>query len=62
MCGGVQGKGWTAREVVASVGGGEGALHFSRLILPALTFDFLQLVRKYFWRNAFEQLNARAMW
>ena len=40
VCGGVQGKGWTAREVVASVEEGEGALCFSRLTLPALRFAF----------------------
>lgn len=29
-------KGWTPREVVASVGEKEGALYFSELTLPAL--------------------------
>lgn len=35
-----RGKGWTAREVVASVEEGEGALYFSGLTLPALRFAF----------------------
>lgn len=40
VCGGVRGKGRTAREVVASVEKEEGALYFSGLTLPALRFDF----------------------
>lgn len=40
VCCGVRGKGRNAREVVASVEEGEGALYFSRLTLPALRLAF----------------------
>lgn len=40
VCGAVHGKGWTAREVVASDEEEEGALYFSGLTPPALRFAF----------------------